>query len=192
MQKYNNNISSYHFYCFMKVTSNLGNTFFITSAACGLLTFPSNEKLAGWIYSYSLFILYLPDGKSILNCLTNILISSSLKDSILFCCFSFASSSSFCFLFFSNALRALSLGSSKSSLITMDSTKRLKMISQIQRGSHHKIYLKCSGTASMRPPFWFFFLLIIIYIYKIFLYLDNISKHVCCTLSVKFTAIGVQ
>ena len=116
----------------MKVTSNLGNTFFITSAACGLLTFPSNEKLAGWIYSYSLFILYLPDGKSILNCLTNILISSSLKDSILFCCFSFASSSSFCFLFFSNALRALSLGSSKSSLITMDSTKRLKMISQIQ------------------------------------------------------------
>ena len=151
----------------MKVTSNLGNTFFITSAACGLLTFPSNKKLAGWIYSYSLFILYLPDGKSILNCLTNILISSSLKDSILFCCFSFASSSSFCFLFFSNALLALSLGSSKSSLITMDSTKRLKMISQIQIGSHLKIYLKCSGTASMRPPFWFFFLLIIIDNYKI-------------------------
>ena len=152
----------------MKVTSNLGNTFFITSAACGLLTFPSNKKLGGWIYLF-IFIFYLPDGKSILNCLTNILISSSLKDSILFCCFSFASSSSFCFLFFSNALRALSLGSSKSSLITMDSTKRLQMISQIQIGSHLKIYLKCSGTASMRPPFWFFFLLIIIDNYKIFL-----------------------
>ena len=51
--------------------------------------------------------------------------SSSLNVVIDINCFCLANSSSFCFRFFSKALLALSLGSSKSSLITIDSTKCL-------------------------------------------------------------------
>ena len=85
--------------------------------------------------------------------------SSSLNAVIDINCFCLANSSSFCFRFFSKARRALSLGSSKSSLITMDSTKCLPrggFCFNILRNMFPDLYLKWSGTSAALHFFWFF------------------------------------
>ena len=99
----------------------LGKTRFITSLACGLLRFPEGKSILNFNEKHQ----KLSSFNSARTCLTSSLMSSSLNVVIDINCFCLASSSSFCFRFFSKARRALSLGSSKSSLITMDSTKCL-------------------------------------------------------------------
>ena len=73
------------------------------------------------------------------TCFTRSLMSSSLKVVIDIICFCLANSSSFCFRFFSKARLALSLGSSKSSLITIVSTKCLE-----RKIDEQKLYCVCN------------------------------------------------
>ena len=112
-----NNLSTYN----SSGETYLGKTRFITSLACGLLRFPDGKSILNFNEKHQNYTSF----NCARTCFTSNLISSSLNVVIDINCFCFANSSSFCFRFFSNALLALSFGSSKSSLITMDSTKCL-------------------------------------------------------------------